>query len=140
MPLGWTVIEARSMPFARHEGALDVVQHLVRVHVGVVVRGGNGLRMVVEQPRHEGADYEARPVEGLVHRRRLVDAPGDRLEVLDVEGVGPQMAVPADNVQRVVLIDQTGDHPARLDSHLEFAGLVVGRQLVGRTDVALAVG
>ena len=50
------------------------------------------------------------------------------------------MAIPADNVERMILIDQTGDHPARLDSHLELAGLVVGHQLVGRTDVALAVG
>ena len=96
--------------------------------------------MKVEQPRHKGADDEARPVEGLVHRRRLVDPPRDRLEILDVEGVGPQMAVPADHVQRVVVVKETVDLAARLDAYLELADLVDRDQLVGRADVALAVG
>src|SRR5438309_8353675 len=46
--------------FARHELALRVEQHLVAVDVGMVVRRGARLRVVVEQPRHARTHDEAR--------------------------------------------------------------------------------
>src|SRR3712207_7297652 len=49
---------------------------------------------------HEVADDEARTLEDLVNRRRLVHPPGDRLEVGDVQHVGVQAAVPAHDVER----------------------------------------
>ena len=74
-------------PPAAHEVALGVVDHLVRVHVGVVVRRGDGERVIIEQARDERADDEVPAFPRLVHGRGLVHAPGDRLEVRDVEGV-----------------------------------------------------
>jgi len=53
-----------------------------------------------------------------------VDAAHDRFEVLDVEGVGPEMSVPADHVQRVMAVKKAVDLAACLDAHLEFPGLV----------------
>src|SRR5205823_14675592 len=71
--------------FATHEVAVDVVEDLFAVYVGVVVGGGYGQRVVVVLAGHEGADDEVLGLEGLVRGRGLVDAAGDRLEVFDVE-------------------------------------------------------
>src|SRR6185437_15952805 len=70
---------------ARHEFAGRVVQHLVRVHVGVVVRSRYRFRMEVIRTRAERADHETVALERLVHGRWLVYASNDRLEVHDVE-------------------------------------------------------
>ena len=85
--------------------AVDVEHDLVGVDVGVVVGHRDRQRVVVDLARHEVADHEVVALEDLVHRRRLVDAAGDRLEVGDVEGVGVEAAVPADDVERVLRDD-----------------------------------
>src|SRR5688572_13734884 len=123
----------------RHEVAPDVIDDLVRVHVRVVVGSRDGERVVIEQPRDEGADHEPRPVERLVDGRRLMDAPGDRLEVLDVEGVGPQVSVPTDYIHGVMAVDVSGDGAAGLDADLELSLLVARLELPGRPQVPLAV-
>ena len=69
-----------------------------------------------------------------------MDPPGDRLEVPDIESERPQVTIPSDNVQRMVRIDVARNLSSGLDAHLELALLVVGRQPLGRTDVALRVG
>ena len=88
--------------------AADVEHDLVAVDVGVVVRHRHGQRVVVDLARHEVADDEVVALEDLVHRRRLVHAAGDRLEVGDVEGVRVEAAVPADHVERVLRHDVHG--------------------------------
>ena len=90
-------------PLPAHELARGVVEHLVRVDVAVVVRRGHRLGMEIVRPRAERADDEAVALEGLVHRRRLVHAPDDRLEVVDVERPGIELAVPPDDVERMVI-------------------------------------
>ena len=70
--------------------------------------------------------------------RRLVDAPGDRLEVTDVERERPEVAVPADEVEWVMLV-VGGDPAAGLDLDDEVAGVGVGVHLGWRAEVALAV-
>src|SRR6266566_573419 len=100
----WPVRDARGVHGERadvdattaHEIARDVVDDLVGVDVGVVVGRGNRERVVVELTRDEAADDEVARLEGQMNRRGLVDAAGYRLEVLDVEGKGPQVAVPPD--------------------------------------------
>jgi hypothetical protein len=115
----------------RHELARHVVDDLVGVDVGVVVGRRDGLRVVVEEPRHERAQHEAGAVERLVHGWRLVDTAGDWLEVVDVERERPQVAVPADDVERMMAVDVPADEPARLHAHLELALFVVGHELLG---------
>src|SRR6185503_11257082 len=51
---------------AAHEIAVHVVQHLVGIHVPVVVRDRDRERMVVVHPRDEGADHEIPSLEALV--------------------------------------------------------------------------
>ena len=106
----------------------------------VVVRRRDGQRVVVELARHEAADHEVARLEGEVHGRRLVDAPGDRLEVADVERERPQVAVPADHVERVVVV-VVGRDPIPA-AHADHVVAMVGdrRHLVGRADVAVVVG
>ncbi len=85
--------------------------------------------MVVDLARHEIADDEVVAFERLVRRRRLVNAAGDGLVVVDGERVRVQAAVPADHVERVRGHDITGaDDAVRravLDKHLDL-GLEVG--------------
>src|SRR3954453_11926031 len=90
-------------PRTRPEVALDVVDDLLGLEVRVVVGQRNRQRIPVELARAEGADHEAGALEGLVRGRRLVQAPGLGLEVMDVERVGVDVAVPAYDVQRVII-------------------------------------
>ncbi len=86
-------------------------------------------RVVVDLARDEVADDEAVRLEHLVHRRRLVHAARDRLEVADVERVRVQAAVPAHDVERVLGHDvhrpgQTArTPPAVLDPDLDVGRL-----------------
>ena len=111
-------------PLARLVVPADVEHHLVGVDVRVVVGHRDRLLVVVDLARAEVADHEVGALEDLVHRRRLVDLAGDRHEVLDVERVGVQAAVPADYVERVGRVGDPGADQARgtvapvLDEHL----------------------
>src|SRR5690242_15893209 len=67
-----------------HELARRVVQHFVGVDVAVIVGSRHRFGMKVVRPRAERADDEAIALESLMHRRWLVDAPDDWLEVVDV--------------------------------------------------------
>ncbi len=78
--------------------------------------------------------------EGLMHRRWLMDAPCDGFEVVDVERPGVDIAVPADDIKRVMLVVVGVDAPALVDTHLKVAQLGVSLQRFGHADVALAVG
>src|SRR5258705_9938446 len=96
--------------------------------------------MVVALAGPEGAADEVPGLERLVDRWRLVDAPGDRLEVADVEAERPQIAIPADDVERVVAV-MVGSHPiGRSDLDDELTFLIPRLDLVGRVEVALRVG
>src|SRR5262249_46317856 len=124
---------------ARHEVALDIVQHLVAVDIRVIIWRRDRQRVVVELARHERAEYEVWPFERLVYRRRLMNAPGNRLEILDIEGPRVQIAIPADRVKRVVIENMQGVAVARAYQHRELARFVVAGQLERYADVALAV-
>src|SRR5262249_35647301 len=83
--------------------------------------------------------HKVRPLEGLVSRRRLVDTPSDRLEVVNAEGIRIEVAVPADEVERVVVEGVGHDLAVDLDADLVLAALVVQRQLARPTQVAVAI-
>ena len=89
-------------PATAAEPAADVIEHLVGLHVRVGVGHLDRLGVRVEHPRRERAEHEPGRVERLLHRRRLVDRAGDRLEVVGVERVRIDHAVPADDVERMV--------------------------------------
>ena len=105
----------------------------------MVVRRRDGEGVIVELARDEAADHEVARLEGEMDRRGLVDAPGDRLEVTDVERERVQIPVPADQVEGVEGVVIRG-HPATL-LHLdhEVARLVPGLHFGRWPDVALAV-
>ena len=65
---------------------------------------------------------------------------GDRLKIRDVERKRPQMTIPADDIERVMVIDKTRHLIPSLDSYFELAGLILGDQLIGRPDVTFAIG
>ncbi len=122
---------------ARAELPVDVVDDLLGLQVRVVVGEGDRLRVPVQPARAERADHEVRALERLVDRRRLVQPAGLRLEVRDVERVRVHVAVPPDDVERVVV-----EHVvlvAAPDAHLDLvlAPVAVREQLGRRVEVAL---
>ena len=126
-------------PLARAEVAGDVVDHLLRLQIAVVIRDRHRLWVEVEMARTERADDEVRPLEGLVRGRRLVDPPGDRLEVVDRERPRVQEAVPADDVERVVVEDVVLVPAADADLDEVVAPVTVRLELGRRMDVAVVV-
>src|SRR5579885_50436 len=75
-----------------------------------------------------------------MHGRRLVDAPGNRLKIGDVEDPGIFVTVPADDVERVIVVPVASDAVADLEAHLELALLRVRDQFFRAANVAVAVG
>src|SRR5262249_33539226 len=105
----------------------------------VVVRRRHRLGVEVVRARTERADDEAVALERLVHRRRLMNAPDDRLEVVDVERPGIEVSVPANDVERVVIEDELVQTVILLHEELEVAHLVMRAKLDGATHVALGI-
>ena len=96
--------------------------------------------MIVQLARHKRADDEIGTLEGLVYGRRLVNTPGDRLKVINIEDPGIFAAIPADRIDRVEVIPVTRDYVAHFHPHLELSALGVRFKLLGTADIALAVG
>ncbi len=103
--------------------------------------------MVVDLAGQEVADHEVPALEDLVHRRRLVHLAGDRHVVVDVERVGVEAAVPADDVEGVRRVGHPGADDAGagavLDQHVDVGDVAVARhqrvEVGGAVQVALAV-
>src|SRR3982751_2634294 len=71
--------------------------------------------------------------------RRLVHASDNWLEVVNVERPRVEVAVPADDVERMVVEDELVQAVVLLHEELEVTHLVVRLQLDGPTDVTLGV-
>ena len=139
IPSGWMRDRPVLDPLPAHELARRVEEHLVGIDVAVVVRRRDRLRMEVERPRAERADHESVALERLVHRRRLVHAADDRLEVVDVERPRIEHPVPPDDVARVVVEHELVEAVVLLHDDPEIAPLVVRHELARHLEVALAV-
>src|SRR4030095_11007240 len=122
-----------------HELTRRVEQHLVRVHVAVIVRCGHRLRIEVIRPRAERADHEAVTLEGVGPRRRLMNATDDGLEIVDAEDPRIEVAIPAHDVERVVIENQLVQRVVLLDEDPEVTLLVVGLEVDRTSNVTLAV-
>src|ERR1044071_9707120 len=104
-----------------HELARRIEQHLVGVHVAVVVRRRHRLWIKVIRARAKRADHEAIALESLMHRRRLVDATHDRLEIVDAEDPRIEVAIPANDVEGMVIEDQLVERIVLLNEYPEVA-------------------
>src|SRR5690349_6765773 len=71
--------------------------------------------------------------------RRLVDAAGDRFEIADVEDERPQVTIPTDDVQRMVLEVVSRQPTTRPDPHDEVARLIVRCSLIRYADIAVGI-
>ena len=105
--------------FARTEIAAHIKEHFVRFDVVVHPRDLDRFGMIIEQARREGADDVAANLERLMDRRRLMHRAGDRLEVLRVEGEGINVAVPADDIERVMRMHHARPTRAVFHQHLD---------------------
>src|SRR6478672_7490655 len=130
-----TILDALSA----HELARGVEQDLVRVHVAVIVRRGDRLRIEVVWPRAERADHEAIALERLMDRRGLMDPTNDRLEVVDAEDPRIEVAIPTNDVEWVMIEDQLVQRTVLLHENPEVALLVVRPELDGTSNVPLTV-
>ena len=122
------------------EVTIDVVQHLFAVDIAMVIRDRYREWMVVQFARYKRADDKIRSLEGLVHGRRLVDAPGDRLEVSNIEDPGVLAAVPTDGIDGVKVIPVAGNKITYFHAHLKIATLGMRFQLFWAANIALTIG
>jgi hypothetical protein len=103
----------------RAELAGDVIDHLLRLQIRVVVRDRHRKRIEVELARAEREDHEVPALKRLVRRRRLVDTAGDRLEVVHRERPRVEVAVPTNDLRRLEVVlpfgvsSSVGRHEAR---------------------------
>jgi hypothetical protein len=95
--------------------------------------------VVVELAGNERADHEVAGLEGLVDGRRLVHPPGDRLEVADGEAERPQVAIPADQVERVMRVVVGGDAIGAPHLDRELTTVLARCHELRRMDVALGI-
>ena len=95
--------------------------------------------MEVVRPRAERADDESIALKSLVHRRRLVNAPHDRLEITDVECPRIEVAIPSHHVERVVIEHDLVDAVVLFHENREVSHLVDWLRETWAPDVALGV-
>src|SRR6185312_2024256 len=74
-----------------------------------------------------------------MHRRRLMHAPDDRLEIIDVECPRIEVSIPPDDVERMVVENELVDAVILLHEQTEVAHLVVRAQLLRAPDVAFRI-
>ena len=67
-------------------------------------------------------------------------APGDGLEIFDVERKRPEMTVPADDVEWMMPVQIASDVPSRFHADFKLALLVVSHERVRRAEIAFGVG
>ena len=118
---------------AAEEIAGVIEDHFLIVVIVVKKRNFQRPRIGLERARREGADDEPLGQEGGVDRwRQMIAMAGHRPDVLDVQPDRRELAVPADGVQRVVGIGDTGNFTPFLDLDRHFAGriLVIAEGLV----------
>src|SRR5579859_754869 len=106
----------------------------------MIVGYGDRERMIVQLARHKRANDKIRPLEGLMYGRRLVDTPGDWLEIIDVEDPGILAAIPANGINGMEIVPVAGDSAAYLHPHLELAALSMRFKLFRAANIALAIG
>src|SRR3990172_6339179 len=109
--------------FAAHEVTLGVVYDLVRLNVGVIVRHGDAIRVIIKETWDKGTEHEVVALKSLVGGRGLMDPARDRLKVLNVEYPGIEISIPPDNIEGMMIQHMTGQAVAHFDSNLEFAAL-----------------
>jgi len=124
--------------------AVDVEEDFVGFGVGVDVRNFDGQGVVVEVAGGEGADDESVALEDLPVGREKLDGAGEGLEIVGVEGVGIDHAVPAGDVEGVVGLDDVsearGVWGAVFDEDFGVLLAVDDEGLGGTVDVAFGLG
>ena len=117
-PVGCSVSAPLSTPCARAEVAVDVVDELLGLEVGVVVREGPPRRGRSRGCAGRTSRSRIRALERLVRRRRLVQAAGlgSKSWMLKLYG---SVAVPADDVEGMVIEHAALVPAARAHQQLE---------------------
>src|ERR1019366_700083 len=78
-------------------------------------------------------------LKGLVHRRRLMDAPDNRLEVVDVERPRVVVTVPADDIEGMMIEYEFVDRVVLFDENREVTPFLVRLELGRPANVPFAI-
>src|SRR5271165_3674052 len=95
--------------------------------------------MIVQFARHEAAEHKVWPFEGLMRRRRPMDAIGDRLEVANVEGIRVEIAIPAYQIERMLIILIRHQFAVDTNAYFELARFTMLGQLLRQPEIALTI-
>src|SRR6185503_14642923 len=89
-------------PAARSEITANVEQYLICFDIIVNPRNFHRFRMGIEQARRERADNVTANLKRLMDGRWLVNRAGNRLEILGVERERINVAIPANDIERMM--------------------------------------
>src|SRR6478672_2010389 len=95
--------------------------------------------MEIVRTRTERAHHESVALKCLVNRRRLMNAPNDRLEIHDVECPWIEKPVPSNYIERMVVEDQLVDSVILLHVERKISLLIMRLELERPANVTLGV-
>src|SRR2546421_12934667 len=95
--------------------------------------------MVIKLTWDKRANDEVWSLESLVDWWWLMDTPGNRLKVVNIEDPGIFIAIPTHNIKRVMLKPVAGNHMTNPDTYLEFTCFGTRGQFFWPTNISLTV-
>ena len=102
----------------------------------MIIGRRNRIGVVVEQTGHEGAHYQTGGLEGLMHRRGLMNSTGDRFEVANIKYPWIKTTVPTDDIERVLAVDVLLETTFQSDSDQLLPGQIAGSNEFGQPNVS----
>src|SRR3989441_13119243 len=104
-----------------------VEENFVIVHVPVVERDSQRLRIALQRPRDERRDEHAPGLKGYMHAgRQVIPRAHYRSEIAHVELGHPEIALPPDHVHRMERIDDARVRADALDLNFPLASFAFG--------------
>ena len=122
---------------SRRVVTVDVVEDFVGFDVAVVIRQEVGFGIPIQFARHKTADHRVMNLEGLMNRRGHVEAAGTGFEVVNVERHGIDGAVPAHDVEGMVVHAVFGETPGPFEP--DFGAPFALSQICGAAEIAFTV-
>ena len=89
-----------------HKIAIHIIQYLIGIYIGMVIRCRYGAGVIIVQSGDEGTYHKGRGLKSLVYWWGLVHTPRNRFKIMDRKSVRIIIAVPPYHIKRMRGIDK----------------------------------
>ena len=125
--------------FTAHEISINIVQQLIAIDVGMVVRGRNGLWMIIIHSGHKTANHKVVCIKSLMHRWWLVHTACNGFKIVDAENKWIAATIPPNYVKRMMGIMQTIQDAFLFCLDQKIAGFIFCLQILRRSYITFTV-